>query len=145
MGRSISSRRTHLTGLGGLALAGGRPDEARAVFAEVLRGIDPIAFPLEARDQLSLFGILAAAEGRPVPAARLLAAGAAGVGLPGTVDRPDIRVEGTDAVARVRAALGPAAFAAAWAEGQAMPLEQAVALALEGATAAAELAEPRAP
>jgi non-specific serine/threonine protein kinase len=132
-------------GLGSLALAEGRPDEARAVFAEVLRGIDPIPFPLEVRDQLSLFGILAAAEGRPVPAARLLAAGAAGVGLPGTVDRPDIRVEGTDAVARARAALGPAAFAAAWAEGQAMPLEQAVVCALEGTAAAAAPSEPRAP
>jgi hypothetical protein len=36
----------------------------------------------------------------------------------------------------VRASLGDAAFAAAWAEGRAMSMEQAVAYALEGAAQA---------
>jgi hypothetical protein len=36
------------------------------------------------------------------------------------------------AVAAMRAALGEEVFAAAWAEGRALPLEQAIVLALEG-------------
>lgn len=36
-------------------------------------------------------------------------------------------------VAAVRATLGPPAFDAAWAEGRAMPLDQAIAYALRGA------------
>jgi hypothetical protein len=39
-----------------------------------------------------------------------------------------------------RAALGEAAFAAAWAEGRAMSLDQAVEYALEGSQAAAPVA-----
>jgi hypothetical protein len=43
-------------------------------------------------------------------------------------------MECSRSIATVRAQLGDAAFAAAWAEGQALPLEQAVAYALDPAT-----------
>jgi hypothetical protein len=132
-------------GLGSLALAEGRPDEARAVFAAVLRdvrpdlqpGLQPTVSPGQTRQQLCLFGILAAAEGRPARAARLLAAGSAGLGRPASVHTPDVRIESEDALARARAELGEAAFNAAWAEGQAMSLEEAVADALADAAATA--------
>jgi tetratricopeptide (TPR) repeat protein len=55
-----------------------------------------------------------------------------------TVGQPRAPVERAEyerSVAAVRTALGEAAFAAAWAAGRAMPLEDAVALALEPATA----------
>jgi hypothetical protein len=47
------------------------------------------------------------------------------------VDRPGFE----ENVARARAALGDDAFAAAWAEGRSITLEQSVAFALEDKTA----------
>src|SRR5262249_17392573 len=121
------------------ALAEGRPDEARAVFADVLRRCDPAVFPfaLNARDQFSLLGLLAAAEGRPARASRLLAAGSAPLRRPGPARPPAVPSGGEAALARARATLGEAAFEAAAAEGRAMSLAQAVAYALEDAPAAA--------
>jgi predicted ATPase/transcriptional regulator with XRE-family HTH domain len=81
----------------------------------------------------SLEGVAAAAhgEGQPERAAQLLGAAEAvreARGIPLVpVDRPS-----HDALlAAVRAALGDGAFATAWAEGRALPLAEAVALALE--------------
>jgi non-specific serine/threonine protein kinase len=45
---------------------------------------------------------------------------------------PEYRLGHDQAVQAMRAALGDEVFAAAWAEGRALPLEQAIALALEG-------------
>jgi len=71
-----------------------------------------------------------AANRQPAHAARLLGAAealreSAGVPLP-----PVHRVDYERDVALVRAALDEDAFAMAWAEGQAIPLEQAIAEAL---------------
>jgi hypothetical protein len=44
---------------------------------------------------------------------------------------PAARSDQDQAVQALRATLGEEAFAAAWAEGRAMPLEEAVALALD--------------
>jgi hypothetical protein len=44
---------------------------------------------------------------------------------------PDLREESERASARAREALGDAAFAAAWEEGRAMSMEQAITYALE--------------
>ena len=72
------------------------------------------------------FAGLCAVRGRLERAARLLAAaGTLSAYLP--VLGPDHARE----IAEVRAAMGEAAFAAAWAEGEAMTLEQAIAYALE--------------
>jgi hypothetical protein len=51
---------------------------------------------------------------------------------------PAARSNQDQAVQAMRAALGEEAFAAAWAEGRAMPLEEAVALALEAQGGGAE-------
>jgi predicted ATPase/class 3 adenylate cyclase len=76
---------------------------------------------------------LAATGGRPHVAARLSGAAAAAretVGL-GSYIGPRARLDRR--LVAVRTALGATAFAEAWAAGQAMPLEQAVAAALEDA------------
>src|SRR5262249_43065859 len=92
------------------------------------------AFLAAACHHLCLFGILAAAEGQPGRAVRLLAAGSTETGHPGMVESPDVRVEGEDALAWARVALGEAAFEAAAAAGRSMTLAQAVAYALDEGT-----------
>jgi len=76
------------------------------------------------------FSFLANARGQPLRAARLLAASdalRATIGIHVDVgDRPDYE----HTLGDLRAQLGDAAFEAAWTEGQALSLEQAVALAL---------------
>jgi hypothetical protein len=67
----------------------------------------------------------------PLQAARL---GGAAEALREALSMPlavDARTAHEQMMGSLRAALGEAAFAAAWAEGRALPLEEAVALALE--------------
>ena len=77
---------------------------------------------------------MSACQGQPERAARLL--GAAEV-LQGSIDYslplPD-QTDYQDVVTNTRAALGDATFAAAWAEGRAMTLEQAIEYALAADT-----------
>lgn len=71
--------------------------------------------------------LAAAARGQPARAARLFGAAAAlleAVGAPLYLPEQARYDEG---VAAVRAQTGPGAFAAAWDQGRAMPLEEAVA------------------
>jgi predicted ATPase len=82
---------------------------------------------------LAALANLAAAEGRPARAVRLAGAAAALSTATGAVLQPTERRSGERWLALARAVLHPAAAAAAWAEGQAMPVEQAVAYALEEA------------
>ena len=81
---------------------------------------------------------VAEAQGQPARAARLWSAAAAQhqaiVGRPLPADRGALRPSPRPPSA-LRARLGDAAFDAAWAAGQAMTLEQAVAYALEDAPA----------
>jgi predicted ATPase/class 3 adenylate cyclase len=86
---------------------------------------------------LCLVGLAAAAERRPIRAARLLGAAEARCEALGLRLWAVERDEWARTTARARAQLGEAAFAAAWTAGQALPLEQAVAYALEDAPAAA--------
>jgi tetratricopeptide (TPR) repeat protein len=81
----------------------------------------------------SLAGLanVARAEGRAERAARLLGAVDTLIEAMFPPVRPWERVENERAVAWVRAAMGEELFAAVWAEGRAMPLEQAIAYALE--------------
>jgi hypothetical protein len=77
------------------------------------------------------------AAGQPARAARLFGAEAAArAGAPIATMEPWAAAQAArsaTAVAAARAGLGAAAFAAAWATGAALPLEQAVADALEDA------------
>jgi tetratricopeptide (TPR) repeat protein len=75
---------------------------------------------------------VASAEGQPERAARLSGA-AAGIADPISIPQPTSeRADHERHLAAVKAALGEAAFTAAWAAGQAMTLEAAVTFALEG-------------
>ncbi len=76
--------------------------------------------------QLCWLGVLAVAEGKHERGARLLGAGAAVDPRFATMLIPDLRVEAAQMTARARSVLGEDAFSAAWAEGQAMTLEEAV-------------------
>jgi non-specific serine/threonine protein kinase len=67
---------------------------------------------------------------RPEAAARLFAAAQALRGAHGVTLPPGGQADYERHVARVRAALGAARFAAAWAEGEAMPLDQTLEAAL---------------
>jgi tetratricopeptide (TPR) repeat protein len=78
---------------------------------------------------------LVAANTQPARAARQFGAAEALRQAHGLAVLPTRRPLYEPALQALRAALGTSAFAAAWAEGQAMPREQAVAYALEQATA----------
>jgi hypothetical protein len=79
---------------------------------------------------------IAAARGDGARAARLFGADEAWRARMGIPLRRDWRAQYEDDVASARAAVGDSAFAAAWAEGRELTLEQAVAYALEDPPAA---------
>jgi predicted ATPase/DNA-binding SARP family transcriptional activator len=117
-----------LWGLGQLAGARGEYGQADAAFREGL------AHARERPDFLIMhvegLAMVAAGGGRPTRAARLLGAAAAARQARG-IPRPPVEQAGYEAlVRRVEAALDGPAFAAAWATGAALTLEQAVAEAL---------------
>jgi hypothetical protein len=70
---------------------------------------------------------VASAQGQPARAARLWGAAAARRGALGTPLPPVEHAHYERTVAAARTALGEGAFAAAWAAGQTLPLEQAIA------------------
>jgi predicted ATPase len=80
---------------------------------------------------LAALANLAAAEGRPARALRLAGAAAALSTSTGTVLQPTERRSSERWLALARGAIHPGVAAAAWAEGEAMPVEQAAAYALE--------------
>lgn len=80
---------------------------------------------------LAALANLAAAGGRPARALRLAGAAAALSTSTGAFLQPTERRSGVRWLALARAALPAAAAADAWSEGEAMPVEQAVAYALE--------------
>jgi len=82
-------------------------------------------------------GGVAVAQGQPERGVRLLSAAEALFEIYGQVMNPTARDEHDREVAVARAQLGDAAFTAAWAEGRAMAMEQAIAYALSGADASA--------
>jgi predicted ATPase/class 3 adenylate cyclase len=83
------------------------------------------AYPLEA------FAVLAAAQDQMERAARMLGAVESLYALIHFEISAKERAEHNQAIASVRAALGDEAFAAAWAEGRIMTMEQAIVYALE--------------
>ena len=119
--------------LGDVARAEGRYAEARtrlhALLRSLLRDGDAVGLAAVA----AMAGMLEVARGAPRRGVTILAAvaGAGGGGPIGTVHIPEVRVEAPGYLDQARAALGEAGYAAAWAAGQALTLEQAVAYALE--------------
>jgi tetratricopeptide (TPR) repeat protein len=121
--------------LGEVTQAGGDLDAARAYYVESLTLFRPLRYRWGIAWGLDRLAGLAVAQTQAVRAARLFGAAAmlreaAGVSLP-PVERPQIERE----LAVVCTALGEEAFAAAWSEGRAMPMDQAVGYALESADA----------
>ena len=126
--------------LGDLARAEGDAAAAARRYGEALR---------IARDRSGAMGVALAllataglwvARGRPERAVRLYGAERAlrPAGAPAPARGPGLFVwRYEEDLAAARAALGDEAFAAAWAQGQDMPLEEAVAFALEDAPTAA--------
>jgi non-specific serine/threonine protein kinase len=119
--------------LGRLALRGGAPaaGAARARFVAGLRAAQEQGFLWRTIDALEGLAAVAAAQGQ---AGRALRPGGAGAALRDAAENrpsPAERAELERWLAPARGALGPPEAAAAWAAGQAMSLEQAVAAALE--------------
>ena len=118
-----------LINLGWAELVGGCLARARRAYAEGL------ALAQDDDDRMRLgrcvggVGGICAAEGDPVRAARLFAAAAAQRDREQILLKPTIQAEHDRLVAGVRESLGEVAFTAAWAEGNAMPLAEAVAAA----------------
>jgi predicted ATPase/class 3 adenylate cyclase/DNA-binding XRE family transcriptional regulator len=91
-------------------------------------------------ESLERFAGVAAAQDQPIRAARLLGAAEAFHNATGMYWPQAARAAYAHTVAAVRAQLDAATLAAAWAEGQAMTLEQAIAEALSGDDRGAESA-----
>jgi hypothetical protein len=126
-----------LWGAGNLALLEADHERAAARFAEALALVQ--GYGRRQGVALSLVGLaaVAGARGQPDRAARLLGAAAALREAAGvTLDAADRAVHDRAAGA-AQSALGEGAFAAAWAAGQTMTPEQAIAYALEEAPATA--------
>jgi predicted ATPase len=117
--------------LGHSALHRGGATDAAASFAESLRVARELGDQRVIAHCLASLACVAAARNHHGRAARLLGAGDALLAALETTYDPADRNAYTRAAARARAALGGEAFAAAWAAGRALPLEQAVAYALE--------------
>jgi hypothetical protein len=119
--------------LGTIRLRQGDRQAAARHLGESLRVAQALGQDLNVAQSLTGTAALSIACGHPEPAARLSAA-ASGVleamGAPGY--EPALQQQ---TVAAARAALGGEVFAAAWAEGQTMPVEDAIAFALEYCTA----------
>jgi non-specific serine/threonine protein kinase len=128
-----------------IALERGDVDEARRIFTECLTAKREYRYSWKMRfaESLEYLALLAAAERQPLRAARLFAAADA------IREEIDYRVVVMTVrgfydrdLAAVRTALGDDAFEAAWAEGWAMPLDDAIDYALSPPEAAGADAEP---
>jgi hypothetical protein len=114
-----------LATLGCIAGATGAVARARAVLSEALALAWAKGPRVVVAVDLEEAAALAAAQGRAQRAARLYGAAAALRAAMGAPLPPYLRAAHDRTVAAVRAALGDA-FAAAWAAGEALPLEQAI-------------------
>ena len=119
-----------LARLGSIEYEMGRDARASKLYAESLELMRRFGFRAAAVDCLEGLARVAAMQGRPERAARLLGASAALRDEMGAPLAPASRADHDHAANAARAALGEDAFAAAWAVGQAMSLEEAITDAL---------------
>jgi predicted ATPase/DNA-binding SARP family transcriptional activator len=113
--------------LGLLAMRQGDYQGARALYAESLTNCRDLGNKLGMPGSLQMFGRLAVVQAQPVRAARLSGAAAALQNAMGMPHDPIYAAE----IAPARDMLGEEAFTAAWAEGRAMTLSEAIAYALD--------------
>jgi non-specific serine/threonine protein kinase len=119
---------TFLASLGNLARCEGKYCEARALLEESLR---EARLPFLVVSCLGSLGHLAIQLGATIRGVRLISAAAAHDPAPKGLHFPELQIDNETNLPRARAALGEQSFARAWAEGQAMSLEEAIAYALE--------------
>jgi tetratricopeptide (TPR) repeat protein len=98
---------------------------------ELAWGREPLEWHPEAPEQLEALAAVDQAQGQLLRAARLLGAASTLRETHGPPVPPIDRADWEQQVAAVRVALGEEAFAAAWAAGRAMSLEEALAFALK--------------
>ncbi|HUG38093.1 MAG TPA: hypothetical protein VML54_14135 [Candidatus Limnocylindrales bacterium] len=137
--RAIGERSTlvqALRSLAGQARLQENQEESTALLKEALAVAAELGYPYQVAPVLAGLAGAAACTGDHARAARLLGAAEALRDASGTREMPDWPRANDQDVAAVRAALGDEAFAAAWAEGRAMSMEQAVAYALGEASSA---------
>jgi predicted ATPase/DNA-binding SARP family transcriptional activator len=120
-----------LRSLGFVACAQGDLPRARAHFAESLKLFRAGDATLGIAACLAGFAAIASAEREPARAARLLGAATARLDAIPAALAPADRADYERTLAAVRAELGAEGFAAAWAEGAALALEQALATAVD--------------
>jgi tetratricopeptide (TPR) repeat protein len=123
------ARLTH--SLGYVAQHQGDLERAAALFQESLAMFRKLGNQRGIAECLAGLAGLAAEQGQPQGAGQLLGAAEALLRALGGAWWPADRVEYERNLATIRAALNEEVFAAAWAEGQAMTLEQAIAYASE--------------
>ncbi len=114
-----------------VAQAQGDASYARQLFGESVGFASEVGNKVYVVYGLEGLGMIVAGQAQHVAAARLFGAAQVlldAMGLPEVVGAPD-RALYTQTVAQLRHHLGEQAFAAAWAEGRAMSVEQALALA----------------
>ena len=130
---------TALANLGAVALAQGDTGAARAYLEEAfaIRGAAGDQAGMAA--SLEHLASLTAMEGRPAQAVRIYGAAAALRETIGARPAPVERAEVQQRLGGLRVALGQERTAQAWAQGQAMPLEETVAHALDRADATVSL------
>jgi predicted ATPase/DNA-binding XRE family transcriptional regulator len=119
-----------LNRLGSIECELGRDSRASESFGEGLELVWRFGFGFEGVACLEGLARVAAMQGRPARAARLLGASAARRDETGTSLSPITLADHDHAVNAAREALGEEAFEAAWAAGHSMPLEEVIAYAL---------------
>lgn len=117
--------------LGHVARLEGDHTQARSLYSRAIVTLRELGNCRGIFHLLEAFGHLALAEGQPERAVRLLGAAERLGKTIGTALAPPEQVEHERGVAAARTALGESAFAAAWAAGQTMTLEEAIACVLE--------------
>jgi predicted ATPase len=113
-----------------LALHQGQPGRAEALLVESIVLSRTVGHWTQVVYGLEVMGGVAVAQGQPERAVRLLGAGEAYLARTKQSFGQPERGEHDSYIAAARTQLGKEAFATAWAEGQAMTLEEAVAYAL---------------
>jgi predicted ATPase/DNA-binding CsgD family transcriptional regulator len=106
-----------------LALAQGNAAQAQQLYTEALTSLHEVGDKIWIPEVLQRLATAVASQGHVVWAARLLGAATALFKTLGTSPYPILRATYDYTVATTRATVGEDQFAAAWQEGQAMPLE----------------------
>ena len=114
-----------------IAAETGEYARAQSLYADVFEAAAEVGDVQTVSDGLAILGRFALVRGMPEHAARLLGAGKALNDTVGFHEKSNAQDNLYRAIEDARRALTPHAFAAAWAEGQAMTSEQAAAYALE--------------